>query len=87
MNLKFRSESKISEPKISLGIKSGVNWMRLKLRPSAFATVCTISVFASPGTPTSKTCPPEKIAQMISSTTCSCPTITFCTWVFNFLYS
>ena len=36
---------------MSDGIRSGVNWMRLKLRSSAWASVLTISVFARPGTP------------------------------------
>ena len=46
-----RSSSMISVPVMSLGIRSGVNWTRLNERFSASATVCTISVLASPGTP------------------------------------
>ena len=36
---------------MSAGIRSGVNWMRLKLRCRIRASVFTSSVFASPGTP------------------------------------
>src|ERR1041385_5289534 len=42
------SSSMISVPVMSDGIRSGVNWMRENLSSSASATVCTISVFASP---------------------------------------
>ena len=38
-------------PVMSLGIRSGVNWMRVKSSDSDCASECTISVFASPGTP------------------------------------
>ncbi len=41
----------ISVPVMSLGIRSGVNWIRLKLRSSASASGRTIRVLASPGTP------------------------------------
>ena len=47
----------ISVPVMSLGIRSGVNWMRLNLRCSASASVETISVLARPGTPTSRPWP------------------------------
>ena len=43
----------MSVPVMSPGIRSGVNWMRLNERSSASATVWTISVLASPGTPIS----------------------------------
>ncbi len=36
---------------MSVGIKSGVNWMRLNFSPSALASVRTSSVFAVPGMP------------------------------------
>jgi hypothetical protein len=42
----------ISLPRISDGIKSGVNWIRLKLSPNACESVFTNSVLANPGTPT-----------------------------------
>ena len=61
---------------MSEGIKSGVNWMRLKLRPRAWAMVFTRRVLARPGTPTNSTWPPAKIAVVTSLITCSCPTIT-----------
>ena len=41
----------MSVPVMSLGIRSGVNCTRLNERSSASATVCTIRVLASPGTP------------------------------------
>ena len=36
---------------ISIGIKSGVNWMRLNLSDIVSASLLTINVLASPGTP------------------------------------
>src|SRR5690349_1329365 len=79
-NLKKRrplewSSSSSSVPVMSLGIKSGVNCTREKLRSSACATVCTSSVFARPGTPTSSTCPPASSAATRSSTILCCPTM------------
>ena len=49
------SSSITSVPVMSLGIRSGVNWMRLNLRSSTRARLEMSSVFASPGTPTSST--------------------------------
>ena len=43
------SSSMMSVPVMSDGMRSGVNWMRLKTRPSVCAIVRTISVFAVPG--------------------------------------
>jgi hypothetical protein len=40
--------SNISLPRISDGIKSGVNWIRLKLSPNACESVFTNSVLANP---------------------------------------
>ena len=57
--------------------------MRLKLSFNAFAIVFTSKVFASPGTPSSKQCPPARKAMIISSITSSCPIITFCISFFN----
>ncbi len=79
-NLKKRfpvawSSSSSSVPVMSLGIRSGVNCTREKLRSSACATVCTSSVFASPGTPTSSTCPPARSAATRSSTILCWPMI------------
>src|SRR5262249_13689799 len=79
-NLKNRlpvvwSSSSSSVPVMSLGIRSGVNCTREKLRSSACDTVCTSSVFARPGTPTSSTWPPAKSAATRSSTILCWPTI------------
>ena len=63
-----RSSSMISVPVMSLGIRSGVNWMRLKLRFSASATVWTIRVLASPGTPIRSAWPPARTAVRMPST-------------------
>ena len=41
-------------PMRSDGTRSGVNWMRLNVPPSTLAVVFTVSVFASPGTPSIK---------------------------------
>ena len=38
-------------PVMSIGIRSGVNWMRLNLSDIVSASLLTISVLASPGTP------------------------------------
>ncbi len=67
----------ISVPVMSLGTRSGVNWIRLNSRSIASDTLRMISVFASPGTPTSRTWPPASSAMRISSITASCPTILF----------
>ena len=40
-------------PMMSAGIRSGVNWMRLKSSESASARVRTSNVLPSPGTPSS----------------------------------
>ena len=63
---------------MSDGIRSGVNWIRLKSTSRIRASVLTISVFARPGTPSSRQWPRVKIAAKICSITSSCPTITFC---------
>ena len=46
----------------SAGIRSGVNWMRRKLRSSTRPRVLTSSVFPSPGTPSRSTLPPHSTA-------------------------
>ncbi len=51
------SSSMMSVPVMSAGIRSGVNWMRWKLRSSVCAIVRAISVLPSPGTPSISTCP------------------------------
>ena len=60
----------ISVPVISAGIRSGVNWMRLKDRFSVRLSVLIISVLARPGTPSSKQCPRLKSEISSSSITC-----------------
>ena len=62
-------------PVMSLGIRSGVNWMRVKSSESDCASEWTISVFASPGTPSRMQCPRAKTAISNCSTTSFCPTI------------
>src|SRR5437763_7782964 len=75
------SSSMISVPVISEGMRSGVNWMRENLRSSVCATVCTIRVLASPGTPKSSACPPENTAVRMPSSTSRWPTMRRPTWV------
>src|ERR1035437_2262712 len=69
------SSSSSSVPVMSLGIRSGVNWMREKDWSSASATVWMSSVFASPGTPIRMTCPPERIETTRLSTMLCIPTM------------
>ena len=71
------SSSMMSVPVMSEGIRSGVNWMRLKARPSVCAMVRTISVFAVPGKPVIRQWPPTNSAIRIWSSTSSWPTITW----------
>ena len=52
---------KTEVPKISLGIKSGVNCMRLKSIFKDFASSLAEIVFATPGTPSMSECPLAKI--------------------------
>ena len=63
---------------MSEGIRSGVNWMRLKPMSRIRASVLTINVLARPGTPTSRQCPRVKMAAKICSMTSFWPTMTFC---------
>ena len=53
-----RSSSMISVPVMSEGMRSGVNWMRLKERPRVLAMLRTSSVLARPGRPVMRECPP-----------------------------
>ena len=61
---------------MSAGIRSGVNWMRLNDRSRICATVLMSSVFARPGTPVIRQCPPVKSAIRTWSMTSSWPTMT-----------
>ena len=63
-------------PRMSAGIRSGVNWTRLKESSSTSLSVRTSSVLPSPGTPSSNTWPPAKIAVSVPSTMGSAPTMT-----------
>src|SRR3954451_11707951 len=63
-------------PTRSAGTRSGVNWSRLNEPPSTSATVLTVSVLASPGTPSSRTWPPASSATSRRSSMPSWPTIT-----------
>src|SRR5437773_6292331 len=65
---------------MSAAIKSGVNWMRENLSSSASATLDTISVLASPGTPTGRAWPPENTAVRMPSRTSFWPTMRRPTW-------
>ena len=65
-------------PVMSEGIRSGVNWIRLNWMSRMRASVLTINVLASPGTPTSRQWPRVKTAANICSITSVWPTITFC---------
>ena len=61
---------------MSDGIRSGVNWMRLKPTSRILASELTIRVLARPGTPTSRTWPLVKIEARICSITSFWPMTT-----------
>src|SRR5918992_1175732 len=63
-------------PTRSAGTRSGVNWIRRNEPPRTSASVRTVSVFASPGTPSSSTWPPASSATSSRSSIASWPTIT-----------
>ncbi len=63
-------------PMMSAGIRSGVNWMRLKSRSIASASVRTSSVLPRPGTPSSRACPPMNRQVRTPWTISSWPTMT-----------
>src|SRR5262249_26675383 len=71
-----RFSSITSVPVMSEGIRSGVNWMRLKASDSDRDSVLIISVLASPGTPSRMQWPRLKRAMSSSSMTWSWPTMT-----------
>ena len=64
-------------PKISEGIRSGVNCMREKPDERLLASNLDISVLAIPGTPSNSTWPSARAATRRRSTVFFCPTITF----------
>jgi hypothetical protein len=63
-------------PTMSAGTRSGVNWMRANVPPTTRARVSTASVFATPGTPSSSTCPRLSSDTNIRSIMRSWPTMT-----------
>ena len=58
-----------SEPRMSEGIRSGVNWMRAAERPRTVPRVSTSLVLARPGTPTRRPWPPARMVISARSTT------------------
>ena len=73
----LRFSSITSVPVMSAGIRSGVNWMRLKLRFNARLSVLIMSVLASPGTPSSRQWLRANREISSSSITSFCPTMTW----------
>ena len=63
-------------PMMSAGIRSGVNWMREKLSPTASASVRTSIVLPRPGTPSSSAWEPASMQVSTPSITSRLPTIT-----------
>ena len=51
---------------MSVGTRSGVNWMRANVPPTTFAKVSTARVLVTPGTPSSSTCPLDSRPTSIS---------------------
>src|SRR6266702_5657814 len=70
---------KIIWPSTSEGIRSGVNWTRLKFRSRVRARVLTSSVLATPGTPSSSTWPRTSRAATRPETAPSWPTTALAT--------
>ena len=68
--------SSTSEPMMSEGMRSGVNWMRLASSPRILPKVSTSSVLARPGTPISRAWPPHKRVISVCSMTWSWPKMT-----------
>src|SRR5512137_306672 len=66
-------------PTRSAGTRSGVNWIRLKPPEMVAASVFTVSVLASPGTPSTSRCPWASVATSTRSRKWSWPTTTFFT--------
>ena len=62
-------------PTMSAGIRSGVNWMRLKPRSSASASVRTSIVLPRPGTPSSSAWPPASRLISVWRTSSCWPTM------------
>ena len=64
----------IDEPVTSDGSRSGVNWTREKRSPVTSANDRAVSVFASPGTSSSRTCPSASMPARTSSSRSRLPT-------------
>src|SRR5215475_3262034 len=60
---------------MSVGTRSGVNWMRANVPPTTLAKVSTARVLATPGTPSSSTWPLASRPTSIRSTRRSWPTM------------
>ena len=71
------SSSRISVPLMSEGIRSGVNWIRLKSRSSTPAREAMRMVLAVPGGPWIMQCPPASTAASTCSMASSSPTMIF----------
>ena len=67
---------KMRVPTRSAGTRSGVNWIRLKVPRRVCASVLTVSVLASPGTPSTSRWPCASIATITRSRKWSWPTTT-----------
>ena len=63
-------------PRMSAGIRSGVNWMRENVSESVSASVRTSIVLPRPGTPSSSAWPPASRQMSTPSTTSLLPTMT-----------
>ena len=64
----------ICEPTMSLGIRSGVHWMRWNEPETAEARVCAAVVLARPGTDSTRTCPSASKHAVSALRRSSCPT-------------
>ena len=70
------SSSSTWVPRMSAGMRSGVNWTRLKGRSTADDSVLRSMVLPSPGTPSSRTWPSHSMHTRTSRTSSAWPTIT-----------
>ena len=70
----------MEKPVMSLGVMSGVNWMRLNEQSSDRARALASVVLPTPGTSSINTCPRHSIATIISSMVLSLPTMTLPTF-------
>ena len=64
------------KPVMSLGVMSGVNWIRLKVQSSDRASAEASVVLPTPGTSSISMWPRHRSAMSISSTASSLPTTT-----------